>query len=1051
MQLGPAGGGGVSMVLGSDLLTVRFKTHATEEVASVHLREASKPITHAEALDLYLDARLGGASALAVCLHSGGKMVGYDLVKTEDVLSLARGSGSSDVELSAKDVEVGALSLLRFLQDSCVRDGSYLLYRSGGEDTTLRLFDLSGSTLSPGKLEFMASSAANATSSSRAPTGTTEEASSAASALLKHLLAAPEAWAVNLATIALEYAQVVLGKAQSLQQESTIVLTTKEEAPANVTPKTTSSQRIHLLLLRRRLLQESIDIMTTQDKNATFVDRLDSRNPRLSSSSTKYSQLLCALHCQIASAYLSIADELELDTTDVPSSVFEGMSTTAKESSSSSSDSDSLRDAKRIHVLTALNEAAKNLVLSIRLNRLQNDTVMGATNDTLPSLYPDEKVLFIDLSSAAHRIVSLLLSEHEPINRAAAPMQDAELAFTVIEDILRLHHERHDSITEFPSIASSLIASMLGNTVYWITRIFLSASASHTPIVSDSLVASASALSFSGKPHSQAFVIQLHDQSLRDNKAMNSLSAQLSLKATLLDFAMGRLCGSSTTSTQLSHVCLLLYDASSLLSQASSSLSPSPSSSSLSASSEKRATHQIKEGSLTFNLLREAKRRLGNELVSAGRTHVSSASLPAAIACFSRAVDVFDDVRDLTNKSIAMTNVSSVLRTLGASGARHNTATVLIEGEDTERDESCQFSLYRNASSLANAFKDGLEERIIESSKPIEERVAKMTLTTLTPTTMSNEISETIVSTSITPQSATLLQKALDVAIDALRMAKEAVRAAKGDSLATEASTAAFEMALHGTSQSALVFGALLSQEMRVVSPPPLSSERLTPVSLNDYSLALFNLASKAISQSSHGALLKPLASIKLQLSLHLTRLARLLHQKWPQSENFTETRSSALSALSDAASAFLKCSEPSDRAFSCHCYVEKAKLLCELKGQIDEDEEKIFHRLKLAVCAILSCSLPLSSVVSFTNKKDLSDIYESVLQAASLAIRLTLSALKKSKKDQSDAVKRCTALYSECLRLIGGSSSSSSTTTTQSRTVSLVLERMKEEEWLYK
>ena len=110
-----------------------------------------------------------------------------------------------------------------------------------------------------------------------------------------------------------------------------------------------------------------------------------------------------------------------------------------------------------------------------------------------------------------------------------------------------------------------------------------------------------------------------------------------------------------------------------------------------------------------------------------------------------------------------------------------------------------------------------------------------------------------------------------------------------------------------------------------------------------------------------------------------------------------------------------------------------------------EEDEDQIFSRLKLAVGKILSCAAPLSTLDVIKHKKDSSEITESVLQAASIAIRQTLSALRKSKRDQSDLVKRCSALYSECLRLIGASSHPAS------RTVSLVLSRIKAEEWLYK
>ena len=123
-------------------------------------------------------------------------------------------------------------------------------------------------------------------------------------------------------------------------------------------------------------------------------------------------------------------------------------------------------------------------------------------------------------------------------------------------------------------------------------------------------------------------------------------------------------------------------------------------------------------------------------------------------------------------------------------------------------------------------------------------------------------------------------------------------------------------MTLHGVTQSALVFGVILSQAMTVLSTSTLSSTTLknsSSIETQDYSLTLFSIAVKAASQSKNSAVNKALASIKLQVSLHLTRLTRLLSQYYPQSESYEKTRSSTLSFLLDAANAFLMCEDSYD------------------------------------------------------------------------------------------------------------------------------------------
>ena len=103
---------------------------------SLHLREAAQPFTPADVVDLYLDNVLGGIPGAALCLHSGGRVTGYGVVPTLDLLSL------SSPPVEPAEVERVAAALLQFLTTSCAADGGvYWLSKAPG-DPTLRLHDV---------------------------------------------------------------------------------------------------------------------------------------------------------------------------------------------------------------------------------------------------------------------------------------------------------------------------------------------------------------------------------------------------------------------------------------------------------------------------------------------------------------------------------------------------------------------------------------------------------------------------------------------------------------------------------------------------------------------------------------------------------------------------------------------------------------------------------------------------------------------------------------------------------------------------------------------
>jgi hypothetical protein len=125
---------GLSLVLGSDLLTFRNEVHGA---VSLRLHDISEPMPLSETLDMYLDNVMADVPAAAICYHSRGLVEAYQVVPTPELPNIGGEPFSPYV------LEANAATLLRFLQANCTRDcGSYWLFRPAGGNVA-QLYDLS--------------------------------------------------------------------------------------------------------------------------------------------------------------------------------------------------------------------------------------------------------------------------------------------------------------------------------------------------------------------------------------------------------------------------------------------------------------------------------------------------------------------------------------------------------------------------------------------------------------------------------------------------------------------------------------------------------------------------------------------------------------------------------------------------------------------------------------------------------------------------------------------------------------------------------------------
>eukprot|EP00756_Hemistasia_phaeocysticola_P002629 Hpha_TRINITY_DN11789_c0_g2::TRINITY_DN11789_c0_g2_i1::g.31899::m.31899 len=130
----------LNILLGSNPPVMRQEESGAEVM--LRLRDADRPFSQVEALEMWLDNVMSDVPQVAICFHRDGEVQGYQLIGTADIPSLA---GAPTFEPT--QVQDYAVRVLHWLKDACKEDaGSYLLVRDGG---ALRLYDL-GHAFAPG-------------------------------------------------------------------------------------------------------------------------------------------------------------------------------------------------------------------------------------------------------------------------------------------------------------------------------------------------------------------------------------------------------------------------------------------------------------------------------------------------------------------------------------------------------------------------------------------------------------------------------------------------------------------------------------------------------------------------------------------------------------------------------------------------------------------------------------------------------------------------------------------------------------------------------------
>ena len=139
--------GGVSMVLGSDLLA--FRHSSLPAPFSVAFVDESTPLEHGQVLDWYLDNLLAGLSHTAVSMQGPSGQQQFTLVDTQHIPTWAAAHGARATPaapaFTPEAVQARAGELLDFIKATCTADGgSYWLFRGAGQ-AELHLMQVSSS------------------------------------------------------------------------------------------------------------------------------------------------------------------------------------------------------------------------------------------------------------------------------------------------------------------------------------------------------------------------------------------------------------------------------------------------------------------------------------------------------------------------------------------------------------------------------------------------------------------------------------------------------------------------------------------------------------------------------------------------------------------------------------------------------------------------------------------------------------------------------------------------------------------------------------------
>lgn len=130
---------GMRLISGTDCVVVPGARPTTLRMAPADDVEKDREATRLAVVDYYLENLLAGAPQLALCLERRGVVVGARVCETDQVPAVL---SSGEPLFEARNLELQAAALLRFVAEHCATDGAtYVLRQDAAED--VELFDVS--------------------------------------------------------------------------------------------------------------------------------------------------------------------------------------------------------------------------------------------------------------------------------------------------------------------------------------------------------------------------------------------------------------------------------------------------------------------------------------------------------------------------------------------------------------------------------------------------------------------------------------------------------------------------------------------------------------------------------------------------------------------------------------------------------------------------------------------------------------------------------------------------------------------------------------------
>eukprot|EP00924_Labyrinthula_sp_SR-Ha-C_P015079 snap_masked-scaffold_9-processed-gene-7.35-mRNA-1 protein AED:1.00 eAED:1.00 QI:0/-1/0/0/-1/1/1/0/814 len=135
-----------NLLIGSNMVTFNDKRLHDSEF-SVSLHKSQSDITRRMSVSLYLENRVNGVDALALCLHREGTVNEYKILRTHELPKLCNSSFNKE-KVSVEEIENQASKLLDFLKEKCKEGKSYFLNKSKSEKNLIELYELTFGNLS---------------------------------------------------------------------------------------------------------------------------------------------------------------------------------------------------------------------------------------------------------------------------------------------------------------------------------------------------------------------------------------------------------------------------------------------------------------------------------------------------------------------------------------------------------------------------------------------------------------------------------------------------------------------------------------------------------------------------------------------------------------------------------------------------------------------------------------------------------------------------------------------------------------------------------------